>query len=86
MEEEALFAISNGLYVLGARDKDRFVGSVVDAVSQVAVGPNMIILSCMNSSYTKQTIEQTGVFSLSVLAKTTDPMVVANFDSKSDMI
>lgn len=83
MEEEALFAISNGLYVLGARDKDRFVGSVVDAVSQVAVGPNMIILSCMNSSYTKQTIEQTGVFSLSVLAKTTDPMVVSNFGYQS---
>lgn len=83
MEEEALFALSNGLYVLGAQDKDRYVGSLVDAVSQVAIGPNMIILSCMNSSYTKQTIENTGVFSLSVLSKTVDPIVIANFGFQS---
>ena len=83
MEEEALFALSNGLYVLGAQDKDRYVGSLVDAVSQIAIGPNLIILSCMNSSYTKQTIEQSGVFSISVLPKTIEPFVIANFGFQS---
>lgn len=83
MEEEALYALSNGLYVLGAKDKDRYVGSLVDAVSQVAIGPNMIILSCMNNSYTKQTIERSGVFSISVLPKTTEPFVIANFGFQS---
>ena len=42
-EEEALFALSNGLYVLGAKENERYVGSLVDAVSQVAMGPDMII-------------------------------------------
>ena len=83
MEEEALFALSNGLYVLGAKENERYVGSLVDAVSQVAMGPDMIILSCMNSSYTKQAIEESGVFSISVLAKSTDPLVVANFGYQS---
>ncbi len=83
MEETALFALSNGLYVLGAKDKDRYVGSLVDAVSQVSIGPNIIILSCMNNSYTKQTIEQSGVFSLSVLSQKTEPQVIANFGFQS---
>ncbi len=83
MEEEALYAISNGLYVLGAKESDRYVGSLVDAVSQVAIGPNIIILSCMNTSYTKETIEKSGIFSLSILSKKVAPIVIANFGYQS---
>ena len=67
MDLDALYKLTHGLYVLGARDENRFAGSIVDAVMQVANKPVAIALSCSNGSYTKQCIEKDGVFSLSVL-------------------
>lgn len=83
MRQEALFTISNGLYVLGAKAKVGFAGSLVDAVSQVAVSPDLIVVSCMNTSYTKECIETSGEFSLSVLPQETPPQVVAEFGYQS---
>lgn len=76
---EALYKLTHGLYVLGARDEDRFAGSIVDAVMQVANKPVAIALSCSNGSYTKSCIDKTGEFSLSVLCRNVEPFVVANF-------
>ena len=83
MDLDALYKLTHGLYVLGARDENRFAGSIVDAVMQVANKPVAIALSCSNGSYTKQCIEKDGVFSLSVLCKNVSPFVVANFGFQS---
>ena len=83
MDETALFKLTHGLYVLGTVDGDRPVGSVVDAVMQVANKPLVIALSCHNRSYTKECIERSRRFSLSVLCKNVDPFVVANFGFQS---
>lgn len=74
MDLDALYKLTHGLYVLGARDENRFAGSIVDAVMQVANKPVAIALSCSNGSYTKQCIEKDGVFSLSVLCKNVSPL------------
>ncbi len=58
MDLDALYKLTHGLYVLGARDENRFAGSIVDAVMQVANKPVAIALSCSNGSYTKQCIEK----------------------------
>lgn len=83
MELDALYKLTHGLYILGAADNGRPVGSVVDAVMQVANKPVVIALSCNNQSYTKECIERTGVFGLSVLCKDVDPFVIANFGFQS---
>lgn len=83
MDLEALYKLTHGLYVLGAKDGDRSVGSIVDAVMQVANKPVAIALSCANTSYTKSCIDKTGKFSLSVLCKGIDPFIVANFGFQS---
>ena len=83
MQAEALFSISNGLYVLSANDSGRYVGSLIDAVSQVAINPNLVIVSCMNNSYTKEVILKTGECALSVLPANINPFVVANFGFQS---
>lgn len=83
MNLDALFKLTNGLYILGANDKGRYVGSLVDAVTQVAHDPIVIVVSCNNRSYTKEIIEQTGMFSLSVLCKNVEPFVLANFGFQS---
>ena len=79
MQENALYTITNGLYVLSVQDGEGYAGSLVDAVSQIAVSPYLIMVSCMNNSHTKSCIEKAGEFGISVLAKETDPFVVANF-------
>lgn len=83
MQQDALFAISNGLYVLSANDEGRYVGSLIDAVSQVAINPDLLIVSCMNNSYTKEVILKTGECALSVLPADVNPFVVANFGFQS---
>jgi len=80
MDENALFKLTHGLYVLGATDSNgRMVGSIVDAVMQVAHRPFILALSCMNNSYTKECIESSNKFSLSVLGKDIAPIIISNF-------
>ena len=80
MDENALFKLTHGLYVVGSVDvNNRFVGSLVDAVMQVAHNPFVLALSCMNNSYTKHCIEASNSFSLSVLGKDIDPSIISNF-------
>ncbi len=83
MDLDAMYKLTHGLYVLGAKDGERLVGSIVDAVMQVANKPVAIALSCSNTSYTKSCIDKTKEFSLSVLCKKVDPFVVANFGFQS---
>lgn len=83
MNMDALYKLTHGLYILGSRDGGRMVGSVVDAVMQVANKPWILALSCTNSSYTKKCIEASGEFSLSVLSKKVAPWVIANFGFQS---
>ena len=84
MDENALFKLTHGLYVLGACEPGgRYVGSIVDAVMQVANRPLVLALSCNNNSYTKECIEKTGEFSLSVIGKGVAPLVIANFGFQS---
>ena len=69
MNIDALYNLTHGVYVLGADDGGRPVGSAVDAVMQVASKPVVLALSCHNGSYTKSCIEKSGRFGLSVLGR-----------------
>lgn len=82
MQEEVLFKITNGLYVTSAAHKDKpgtYAGALVDAVCQISINPNLLMLSCMNNSYTKECIEHTGEFAVSILPRSIAPFIVAVF-------
>ena len=85
MEYDALYKLTHGLYVLGAFDdsNNRYAGSVVDAVMQVANKPWVIAVSCMIGSNTKICIEKTKEFSLSVLGKNVNPQIFIDFAFQS---
>ena len=78
-----LYKISLGLYVLAAKDNDRPVGCIVDAVMVAANKPCALAISCNNASFTKQCIEKNKNFVLSVLPKDIAPEVIANFGFRS---
>lgn len=79
----ALYKVSLGLYILGAKDGNRPVGCIVDAVMIAANKPCALAISCNNASFTKSCIEQTKELSLSVLPKDVDPFIIANFGFQS---
>jgi len=79
MDTNALYKITQGLYILGSKDGNRAVGSLVDAVMQVANQPLVLALSCHNKSFTKSCIEKTGCFSLSALSLETSNLIIENF-------
>lgn len=84
MSLEALFKISHGLYIIGAKTKnDRFVGSCIDAVMIIEVNPDQVMVSLCQTSFTCQTILETGIFSLSVLGEKTPFETIKNFGFQS---
>ena len=76
---EILYKIPLGLYVLSANNKKKDVGAIIDAVMMGANKPCTIVISCSNQGYTKQTIDKTSIFNLSILPKNVSPDIIANF-------
>ncbi len=83
MDTTALSKLTHGLYVLGAKDGNRYVGCLVDAVMQASLKPLAVAVSCMKTGYTQSCIRRTNAFSLSVLGQHVDPFVVGNFGYQS---
>ena len=60
--------LSYGLFVLTAKDeKDN--GCIINTCVQVASDPTRIAISCQSENLTKELIERTGVFNVSVLTE-----------------
>ena len=76
---DILYKIPLGLYVLSANDGKNDVGAVVDAVMMAANQPCALAISCSNQSYTKQSIDSSLTFNLSILSKDISPEIIANF-------
>ena len=80
MDLQALFKISHGLYLTGAKDKnDRLIGSCIDSVMVVEANPQQVIVSMNNASYTMENILQSGELTLSVLPANTPKEVIELF-------
>lgn len=75
-----LFKISQGMYLTGTVDMDqRLLGSCVDAVMLAEMNPAQLFVSLGKNSYTCARILKEKRFSLSVLAKETDPAIIQEF-------
>ena len=84
MDISALHRFSYGLYIVGVKALNGFGGCVVDAVAQVTSdNPPSLILASMKGNYTNERIKAEEEFTLSVLAESVDPFVVANFGFQS---
>ena len=74
--------MSYGLYVLTAGDA-RDNGCIIDAAAQVARDPDRIAISVQMGNYTREIIEKTGVFNLSVLTQDVPKEVIQRFGMQS---
>ncbi len=71
MNIKTLFNLSSGLYIIGANDKERKVGCVVNTVTQSTSNPVTITVCINKDNYTNACIKNTGEFSVSILSEKT---------------
>jgi len=83
MNTKALHMISYGIYVIGSRKGDRINGQICNTVVQVSSEPP-IISACINKeNLTHEYIDDSGVFSASILAQDTPLNLIGRFGFKS---
>ncbi|MCQ2914459.1 MAG: flavin reductase [Alphaproteobacteria bacterium] len=84
MDLDALFKISHGVYITGAKDdNNRLVGSCIDAVMVLEVSPAQIMISLGKQSYTCETLLKSKKLTLSVLSEKVSDEIIATFGMKS---
>ena len=65
----ALYNLSYGLFVLSAKDQGKDNGCIANTCFQVAEKPNKLAISVQKGNLTRQMIENTGMFNVSVLTE-----------------
>ena len=84
MDLQALFKISHGVYITGAKDgNDRLIGSCIDAVMVAEVAPAQILVSMGKGSYTAQNVLKNKHMALSVLPTDATDDLIQNFGMQS---
>ena len=80
MDPTVLYALTYGLYVVGAMDTDgRPVGCIINTCFQVTSQNPRLAISINKDNYTYDVIRRTRRFSLSIIAEDTDPMIISWF-------
>jgi len=80
MDLQALFKISHGVYLTGAKDETgRLIGSCIDSVMVVEAEPQQVIVSMNNASYTMENVLKSGELTLSVLPTNTPNNIIELF-------
>ncbi|MDD2213316.1 MAG: flavin reductase [Oscillospiraceae bacterium] len=69
MNTKALYTLSSGLYVVGAKASDLYDAQVANTVVQLSSDPKLVSVCINKNNYTHELIEQGGYFSVSVLSQ-----------------
>jgi len=87
MDVTALFNLSYGLYVIGAKDgtggAEKFAGCIVNTVTQSTADPVTLTVCINNSSCTNACIKKTKEFSVSILSMQTKQAIISLFGFRS---
>ena len=83
MNTKALHMISYGLYVIGSRKGDRINGQICNTVVQVSSEPPIISVCINKENLTHEYIQDSGIFSASILAQDTPLNLIGRFGFKS---
>ena len=83
MDETALFKISYGLYVIGAKDGEKYAGCLVNTVTQATPGPITLTVCINKDNYTNACIKKSKEFSVSILSERTTQRTIGIFGFSS---
>lgn len=83
MDPNALYKVCYGLYVISSCKGDKLNGQIANTVFQVAAEPPLIAMSISKQNLTHQFIQQSRIFSVSVLSQQTPMKFIGRFGFKS---
>ncbi len=69
MDLSTLFKLGCGMYIVGTAHGGRMGGQLVNALVQVTAEPVQIVMSLNKQNLTRELLERSGVFSVSVLGQ-----------------
>jgi len=83
MDKTALFNLSYGLYIIGAKDGERDIGCVVNTVTQATSSPITLTVCINKDNYTNECIKRTQEFTVSILSEETKQTTIGVFGFSS---
>jgi ferric-chelate reductase [NAD(P)H] len=83
LDPKALFSFSYGLYIVSARLKDKLNGQIANAVMQITAEPATMAVCLNKGNYTCECLNETGLFSVSVLEEDVPMTFIGTFGFKS---
>lgn len=83
MNLEAFFKLSYGIYLITSKQGDQLSGYIANTAFQVTSDPPQIAISCHKDNTSTRIIGESGVFSVSVLEKNSDPGLIGLFGYQS---
>lgn len=69
MDNNVMFKISYGLYVLTAKDGNKLNGCIINTLEQVTTTPNKVTIAINKGNFTHDMIMKTGEFNISILSE-----------------
>jgi flavorubredoxin/flavin reductase (DIM6/NTAB) family NADH-FMN oxidoreductase RutF len=83
IDNNAMFKLSYGLFVLSAKDGDKDNGCIINTVTQLTDTPKRITIAVNKQNYTHDLIMKTGMFNVSVLSEEVPFKVFQQFGFQS---
>lgn len=83
MDNNALFKLTYGLFLLTAHDNNTDNGCIINTAIQVANNPTRIAISVINSNKTHDMIANTGIFNISSITTEADFELFKRFGMQS---
>ena len=83
MDKSALYNLSYGLYIIGAKDGERNVGCVVNTVTQATSSPVTLTVCINKDNYTNACVKKTQEFAVSILSEATAESTIGTFGFNS---
>lgn len=83
METKTLYKISYGMYLVSSKKGDKFNGQIANTVFQVTADPPKVTVCINKENLTHQFIEDSQVFTVSILDENTSMKFIGHFGFKS---
>ncbi len=83
MAQDAMFAISYGLFVVTAKVGEKDNGCITNTVTQVTANPNRVAVAVNKANYTCEMIQKSGCFTASVISEKADFELFKRFGFQS---
>ena len=83
MDVTALFKLGYGLYVIGTEVDGQLSGCTANSVMQITSDPVQIVVGLNKANYTNEMIHKSGKLTVSILDKSAEMDLIANFGFQS---